>query len=120
MLYALVLVISTTSRIQQFTPPPDWPVQVGSSYVATVNSQRLIAYYETERGCQSAARHPNAAWPPRAEGQTVRPMCILVDPEAPPQLQPPPLQPPTWSGPAWPGAWWRTDLWPAPWWGGGW
>ncbi|MDQ0506565.1 hypothetical protein [Xanthobacter agilis] len=83
MLYALVLVISTTTRIQQFTPGPDWPVQVGSSYVATVNSQQLIAYYETERACQRAARRPTAAWPRRAEGQTIRPMCVLV--EVPPE-----------------------------------
>ncbi|WP_454915798.1 hypothetical protein [Xanthobacter sediminis] len=120
MLYALVLFISTTSRIQQFTPGPDWPVQVGSSYMATVKSQQLIAYYETERACQYAARHPNPSWPPRAEGQTIRPVCVATDTQLPPQ-QPPALQPPTsWAGPAWPGAWWRSDLWPAPWWGGGW
>lgn len=82
MLFALVLYISTTSRIDQYTPGPDWPVQVGSSYVATVNTQQLIAYYTTERGCQRAARRPDANWPPRREGQTIRPVCIMV--EAPP------------------------------------
>jgi len=119
MLYALVLVISTTSRIQQFTPAPEWPVQVGASYIATVNSQRVIAYYETERACLRAARRPDASWPPRAEGQTVRPMCVAAEDAV--EVQPPPLRAPTtWSGPAWPGAWWRSDLWQAPWWGGGW
>lgn len=86
MLYALILIISTTTRIDQYTPAPDWPVQVGASYVATIDTQKLVAYYETERACLRASTRPNAAWPPRAQGQRVRAMCVAV----PAQPAPPP------------------------------
>ncbi|MFG1419064.1 hypothetical protein V5F38_12245 [Xanthobacter sp. V0B-10] len=78
MLYALVLIISTTTRIDQYTPAPDWPVQVGSSYLATIENQQLIGYYETEQACWRASRRPTPAWPRRAEGQRIRATCIPV------------------------------------------
>ncbi|MFG1295055.1 hypothetical protein [Xanthobacter variabilis] len=83
MLYALILVISTTTRIEQFTPAPDWPVQVGASYLATIDTQKLVAYYDTERACLRASTRPNGAWPAPAPGQRVRAICMPVPAQQP-------------------------------------
>ncbi|MFG1478621.1 hypothetical protein V5F53_08110 [Xanthobacter sp. V4C-4] len=84
MLYALVLIIHTTTYIQQFTPGPDWPYQVGSPYYVTQTAQQVVAYYQTERACRRATGQRTSAWPPPREGQRVQATCIPVEAEPPP------------------------------------
>lgn len=81
MLYALVLIVTTTS----FQPAvsgaygyaPD-PYGTGPGVVATT-SQKLVGYYRTERGCLGASIKRNQNWPDFAPGQSVTGLCVQVE-----------------------------------------
>lgn len=83
MLYALVLVVTTTTAVQPVATSRGTYVNgtfvVGAPYVTTEMSQQVIGYYRTERGCLAASikRAPN--WPDFAPGQSVTGLCVQVE-----------------------------------------
>ncbi len=78
MLYALVLVITSTTIIQPVSVGP-WPYPVAPPYLSSEVSQKVIGYYRSERGCLSADIKRSKAWPDLAPGQNVTGLCVQVE-----------------------------------------
>lgn len=86
MLYALVLIVTTTTAVQPaasgplgYAPGPYAAPYVAAPYVTTQTSQQVIGYYRTERGCLGASLTRNQNWPDFAPGQSVTGMCVQVE-----------------------------------------
>ncbi|MFG1347266.1 hypothetical protein V5F59_20435 [Xanthobacter autotrophicus DSM 431] len=81
MLYALVLIVTTT------TVQPAAGIALGyapgaysmTGVVTTQTSQEIIGYYRTERGCLGASLKRNQNWPDFAPGQSVTGLCVQVE-----------------------------------------
>lgn len=78
MLYALVLVITSTTVIQPVTQGP-WPYPVGQPYLSSETSQRIIGYFRTERGCLGADIKRSNRWPDLQPGQSATGFCVQVE-----------------------------------------
>lgn len=81
MLYALVLIVTTTTFQPVVSGPFGYaqdPYAAGPGMVATT-SQKLVGYYRTERGCLGASLKRNQNWPDFAPGQTVTGVCVQVE-----------------------------------------
>ncbi|MFS8039238.1 hypothetical protein ACI7BZ_20135 [Xanthobacter sp. AM11] len=83
MLYALVLIVTTTTvqPVGAFSGAmgyaPGGPA--GAAFVTTQTSQQVIGYYRTERGCLGASLKRNQNWPDFAPGQSVTGLCVQVE-----------------------------------------
>lgn len=81
MLYALVLIVTTTTfQPAVFGPYGYAPDQYGAGPgMVSTTSQKLVGYYRTERGCLSASVKRNQNWPDFAPGQSVSGVCVQVE-----------------------------------------
>lgn len=84
MLYALVLVVTTTTTVQPVAVAPGiYPAGTlaiaAAPYVTSQTSQQVIGYFRTERGCLGASLKRSHAWPDFAPGQSVTGLCVQVE-----------------------------------------
>ncbi len=83
MLYALVLVVTTTTTVQPASVTPDaysagaW--RLTAPVVMSQTSQQVVGYFRTERGCLGASLTRSKAWPDFAPGQSVTGLCVQVE-----------------------------------------
>ncbi|QRG04821.1 hypothetical protein EZH22_16860 [Xanthobacter dioxanivorans] len=81
MLYALVLIVTTTtlqpvaSGAMGYAPG----AYATAPYMTSQTSQQIIGYYRTERGCLGASLKRNQNWPDFAPGQSVTGLCVQVE-----------------------------------------
>lgn len=80
MLYALVLIVTTTT----LQPSGAAMGYAGTPYavsplVSTQTSQQIVGYFRTERGCLGASLKRNQNWPDFAPGQSVTGLCVQVE-----------------------------------------
>ncbi len=78
MLYALVLVVTSTTMIQPVTQGP-WSYPVGQPYLSSETSQKTVGYYRTRQGCLGADISRSHRWPDLQPGQTVTGFCVQVE-----------------------------------------
>ncbi|MEP9352059.1 hypothetical protein ABLE93_00520 [Xanthobacter sp. KR7-65] len=81
MLYALVLIVTTTTVQPVATGAMGY---AGGPYgaaplVTSQTSQQIIGYYRSERGCLGASLKRNDRWPDFAPGQSVTGLCVQVE-----------------------------------------
>ncbi|MDI4666905.1 hypothetical protein K9U40_21650 [Xanthobacter autotrophicus] len=79
MLYALVLIVTTTTVQPMATTAFGYaPDPYVTPRVVMHTSQRLVGYYRTERGCLGASLKRNQNWPDFEPGQSVTGLCVQV------------------------------------------
>lgn len=92
MLYALVLIVTTTSMQPVATGVVNDALgyaPVGGYAVTgpvTQTSQQIIGFYHTERGCLAANLKRNQNWPDFTPGQSVTGLCVQVEMAAAPEI----------------------------------
>lgn len=81
MLYALVLIVTTTTTVQPVGPNAyaGSAYPLAAPYVTTQTSQQVVGYFRTERGCLGATLKRSNAWPDFAPGQSVTGLCVQVE-----------------------------------------
>lgn len=81
MLYALVLIVTTTTVQPAATAAMGYAggPYAGARLVTTETSQQIVGYFRSERGCLGASLKRNERWPDFAPGQSVTGLCVQVE-----------------------------------------